>query len=157
MYKVVMSARTLRHLICRMLVAAVVFAHTAVASYGCSRLPGTPTAVQLHAAMVAGAVQSDAATQHDAPTSSDANGAMEHDAMSHMVPGLCVGHCQLGNQSADHAPAPSVSPALLTTLYVLAPADRGSEPQIGLMRRPTQGSPPPADPPHTILHCCLRD
>jgi hypothetical protein len=144
-----MSTRAFRRLICRVLIAAVVFAQMAVAAYGCSRLPGTATAVQLHAATIA-----DAGIQ---PASDSQSRMTHHEGMAPMMPNLCAGHCQFGNQSADHTAAPAVSPGLLNSWYTIEPLHRASE--LDHMRGvvPTQGSPPGADPPHAILHCCLRD
>jgi hypothetical protein len=153
-YKSDMSTRAWRQLICQVLIAAVVFAQTAVAAYGCSRLPGTSTAVQLHAAMLSMGGQP--AAQH--PGTPIDHGAMDDSGgMMPMVAGLCAGHCQFGNQSADHQPAPAPSPALFAVLYALDPMDRHPDGVAGWPAKPAQGSPPAADPPHAILHCCLRD
>lgn len=144
-------------MICRVLVAAVVFAQTAVAAYGCSRLPGTATAVQLHAAGIsAGVEQADAAMLHDGLADEERK-RTGHDDMAPMLPSLCVGHCQFGNQSADHVPSPAVFPTLLTTLYALPSLQDASELAWTRVASSTHGPPLAADPPHSILHCCLRD
>ena len=120
-----MIPRSLRKLLCLWLVAVLLSAQTAVASHAC---PGMTGATTLAAA----------ATDVD-----------DDDAAN-----LCVEHCRVGQQSADHAASPAVAPAILLPLYTLAAAS-GATPHATALRTPDAllAAPPP---PHTILHCCLR-
>ncbi len=70
------------------------------------------------------------------------------------LPNLCAAHYQYGQQSADHAPAPVVPAVLLTSLYTLAPLGDSSG-YVGPRTGPN-GLLAVADPPHAVLHCCLR-
>ena len=49
----------------------------------------------------------------------DENGLLDRDQIDDSAANLCVEHCRFGQQSADHASAPTVPAALLTTLYTL--------------------------------------
>jgi hypothetical protein len=148
-----MSTRALRQSICQMLIATVVFVHTSVAAYGCARIPGTPTAVQMQATMLSEGTE----TEHRGKSTEGGQMARGDGDMTQMSVGLCASHCLFGNQSADRAPSPVAAPVLLSVLYALEPADQGQEAQAARPASPTQGAPPPPDPPHTLLHCCLRD
>lgn len=67
---------------------------------------------------------------------------------------VCAEHCRYGQQSADHPPAPALSPAVLTALYPLAsPAEPAGH---GLPRPAADDPAAVASPPHAILHCCFR-
>jgi hypothetical protein len=81
--------------------------------------------------------------------------ATSGDGMDSMLPNLCVAHCQYGQQNVDTIPQPSVAVALLTTLYALPPLGEGTA-HAGPLAAPMRLH-PAADPPHAILHCCLRD
>jgi hypothetical protein len=153
-YKAIMSTRALRQLICRMLIAVVAFVHTAVAAYGCSRMPGTPTAVQMQATLLSDGLE--AAPMVGARLAGPGDMVQGDRGATHMNAGLCAAHCQVGNQSADRAPAPTANPVLLALLYTIEPAAQAAG-QAARPASPTQGAPPAPDPPQTILHCCLRD
>jgi hypothetical protein len=132
-----------------MLIAAVAFSQIAVAAYACERLPGMPTAMQ----QAAGGFATNS-TSARSPSPSGVHAG--HEPMGAAAPGLCIGHCQFGNQSADHASVSPVPAALPNALYALSPTDPAGGPHRSRPPAATQGS-PPADPPHAILHCCLRD
>lgn len=144
-----------KRLICRVLIGVFVFAQIAVAAYACPQLSSV---VADEARNVATAEAASAAM--DAHGSTDCLATQGDHGYAGMDPGsphLCLAHCQYGNQSADHTPAPVVPPALLTAMYTLAPAEEAVAsriPRASLIR----GGPPGASgPPHAILHCCLRD
>lgn len=69
------------------------------------------------------------------------------------APNLCSAHCHNHEQSADHADAPELPPALFAALYWLAvttvaePFTQPSETSVLHAALP---------PPHAILHCCFR-
>lgn len=141
---------SLKRLICRVLIGMLLFTQIAVAAYAC---PGF-AAAQIQSDATVLAAPSDGGHATGVSTDSMSDAAKEHGFMDPMLPNLCLEHCRYGDQKADQPPAPTVSPALLTLLYALP------EPE-GFTR--TRAGPPasvpaaPADPPHAILHCCLRD
>lgn len=69
-------------------------------------------------------------------------------------PNLCAAHCQSGQQNAGAKSVPDLPTAMPVSLYPQASLSLPAE----LLRASaaTRDSPPSADPPHTILHCCLR-
>ena len=78
-----------------------------------------------------------------------------HAGMDAAQPNLCAAHCHQGQQSSDHASATVVPVALLTSRYELPALDRHAVRTGALAGLP---APPAAvDPPHAILHCCLRN
>lgn len=154
-----MAALVSRRLICRLLIGVLVSTQLAIAAYACNgiarmAMPGQGLPITAAMAMdrsgaadPAGSISAAAANQDEGP----GPGCSRLDPA---LPNLCVAHHQYGQQSADHSPAPTVPAALLIGLYTLAPpgasSERASSP-AGL------GDPPAAvDPPHAVLHCCLR-
>lgn len=148
-----------RRLICLVLIGVLVSAQLAIAGHVCPVLgvspPSGASSPAGDYALATAALASD--TSSLAYADGLALAADEgQEGMAPSVPNLCLGHCQSGQQSADHTPAPAVSPALLTALSSLPAADRA--PLAGFARPSLPMAGPPAGtPPHSILHCCLRD
>ena len=143
-----MTTLASRRSICRLLIGVLVSTQMAIAAYACS---GMPHMARLDEDRPAGAMASDpgaVAIQGDGIGTG-------YNSMDPTLPNLCVAHCQYGQQSAAHASAPAVPAALLTGLYTLPPP--GVTPEHAGPRIGPQGSLTAAAPPHTILHCCLRD
>lgn len=153
------TALASRRSICRLLIGVLVSTQLAIAAYACNgiarmAMPGQGLPItaamamdRLSAADPAGSVSAAAANQDEGigPGCSRLDPAL---------PNLCVAHHQYGQQSAEHTPAPTVPAALLIGLYTLAPPGETSE-RAASAAGP--GDPPAAvDPPHAVLHCCLR-
>jgi len=68
-------------------------------------------------------------------------------------PGLCIAHCQHGQQSADHAPAPAVPPAPPSAFSDVVPA-LPCEPMCASIDPPRPQA--ATSPPLAVLHCCFR-
>jgi hypothetical protein len=141
---------SLKRLICRVLIGMVLFTQFAVAAYAC---PGS-AAVQTESGGMVLAAPLDRGHATGVSTDSMSEAGTEHGFMDSMLPNLCFEHCQYGDQKADQPPAPTVSPALLTLLYVLPEPEGFTRTRVG---SPASVPAAPADPPHAILHCCLRD
>ena len=129
----------LRRTLCRLLIGAILSFQLAVAAYAC------PGAMKRD-------VNAAVATANPAESM-----PMDCDQMSGMLdpaaPNLCSAHCHSHEQSADHADAPALPPALFAALYwVVAPAL--AEPQTQTSETSVLHAALP--PPHTILHCCFR-
>jgi hypothetical protein len=128
-----------------LLIGVLVSTQLAISAFACSGKPGMgmpdPPAAAPAAAM--------------ADPGGAARAATRGDGMDSMLPNLCVAHCQYGQQSVDNTAQSSVPVALLTTLYTLPPLGEGMAHARPLAApiRPHAA----ADPPHAILHCCLRD
>jgi hypothetical protein len=114
---------------------ALLFAQGAVAAYAC---PALKTALAASAAQEAAM-----------PADCEHMGRMDE-----ATPNLCVAHCQLGQQSADSQPAPTVPPVLPNVL-VVALADPAALESNGRLQA-SECFPAAASPPHAILHCCFR-
>lgn len=141
---------SIKRLICRVLIGMLLFTQFAVSAYAC---PASAAAQSQSGAMVQGA-PTDRGHVTDASIGSRSDAEAEQGFMDPTLPNLCLEHCRYGEQKADQPPAPTISPALLRVLYAL--------PEPGGVVRTRVGSPAsvpaaPADPPHAILHCCLRD
>jgi hypothetical protein len=67
---------------------------------------------------------------------------------------LCLTHCQFGTQNADSVPVLTPMVAMLAGDPTLLSMVRlaGYAAALTMANRP----PPLVDPPHAILHCCLR-
>lgn len=145
--------RAFKRWLCRVMIGVVVFAQTSIAAYACPAMSGS---AQDTATPVAAAESMARAPCADAmPAGAGSAGLRSAPApMDPASPALCAAHCQYGTQSADHASAPTVPAALLTTLYIL-PA-----PIVPIGRaRPLFDQPSPqaaSSPPLAILHCCFR-
>ena len=133
-------SRAIRKSTSVMLMAVLLFAQLAVASYACPRLGGMDP-VSMSALM---------------PKLMALGMAPGCDQLDPEAANLCVEHCRQGQQSADTAAAPAVSAAIPTLLYLIP-----TEPQ----HLPGSGRSAPAvddsvgaalEPPHAILHCVFR-
>ena len=114
------------------------FAQMAVAAYACPNL-ATGDANTVAAT----------ASAESMPSDCDQMAGMLDPA----APNLCSAHCHSHEQSADHADAPVLPPALLVALYWLA------TPTVSeAVTQPPETSVLHAalPPPHAILHCCFR-
>lgn len=136
-----------QRLICRVLIGVFVSAQFAIAAYACPELPRSVAADAQEAAAM------DAHASMAGPQMAGNDG---HAAIDPGLPHLCLGHCQFGKQSADYTPAPVVAPALLTAIYTLPPAKEAAAARVPRASS-LRGPPGTGDPPHAILHCCLRD
>jgi hypothetical protein len=130
-----MTTRALGRFVCRLLIGVLVTTQVAIAAYACAGMPGI--------AQVA-----------DAASVGSQDMAMAADGMDPGLSNLCVGHCRFEHQTADKKPAPDVPLALLTSLYALPALDHDAGVIGPLVPRGLSAAP---DPPHAILHCCLRD
>jgi len=127
----VMMPRALKRWICRLLIGVFASAQLAIAAHAGSGMPGL--------ALLAHGPASESMVMKDG-------------GVDPMLSNVCTGHCQYGHPSAN---APAMPPAPLTSLYVLPPLHVSAEPTRSLLG-PARPLPAP-DPPHAILHCCLRD
>jgi hypothetical protein len=148
-----------KRLICRVLIGVFVSAQFAIAAYACPGLSGSVAAraAEPSVSSAAAGEQAGAMDAHGSMAGLKMDGNDGHAVIDPSLPHLCMGHCQFGNQSADHAPAPVVSPALLTAMYTLPPADEAAASPVPPARSLRGGPPGAGDPPHSILHCCFRD
>lgn len=152
--------RAFRQFVCRLMLGVLVFGQMAIAAYACPALSGAPQSLPTMAmnASVAAMPSDDAgasmAMSADVAATPDMAAMANCDQIDDSAANLCVEHCRFGQQSADHASAPTVPAALLTTLYTLP-----------VLPEPLGHGRPPADskfqhvaasPPHAILHCCFR-
>ncbi|HSW04627.1 hypothetical protein [Aquabacterium sp.] len=142
--------RQLLRTICRTLIGVLLFAQLAVSAYAC---PGVSSAPGLQKAMAT------AADGNSANTDAAMNGPQAIACADMAMPmdpdfaNLCAEHCRQGQQS-DQAATLTVPAALLTALYITAPA-----PEPLVAPRPAAATPSAlaaASPPLAILHCCFR-
>jgi hypothetical protein len=128
----VTMSRTLKRWICGLLIGVFASAQVAAAVHACSGLAsGAPSAFT-------------------ASAGSSQMMASNHDRMDSMLSNVCVGHCQDGFQNTDRPPLSAVPAAVLVGFYTM--------PQLA--ESSTRATPRPwasPDPPHAILHCCMRD
>ena len=142
-------SRALRQSVSRLLIGMVLFAQLAVSSYACPGLKvmdsvgngGTATAMH-------GVVADTAAEPAAMPPGCD---QIDPNAAN-----LCAEHCHQGQQSADTANVPAVSPGIPTFLYSLS-----LEPQHSLgsgrsFPAPDARLDAAPEPPHAILLCVFR-
>jgi hypothetical protein len=126
--------RSFRQMICRVLIGTLLFAQLAVAAYACPGLSAMASA----------------------PPAGGTDMAMPCADMDAATPNLCAEHCRYGQQTADHAPAATPTPALLSLLYALPPALPA---EGGAASTPASASVAltgAASPPLAILHCRWR-
>ena len=142
-------AASLKRLICRVLIGLLLWSHFAVAAYACPELHGGSPAARSTCDGVAPA--DERVPKHHAQIASGGEGFA---SMDPALPNLCVEHCKYGEQKAEQANAPLVAPALLTLLYALPDAE-GLARSRGALFQAARAA--PSDPPHAILHCCMRD
>ncbi len=134
----VTSSRHLRRVTARLLVGLLVYAQMALAGYACV----DPSTLAGNDPMPASATAS-----HD-PSMGTTQASMTQSVM-------CAAHCQAEQQNVDVKPVPVPALALLAGYFTLEPVTSGS----GIERpvNPAAAPPPLADPPHAILHCCMRN
>lgn len=133
-----MMKRSFRRAVCHFLMGAIMVAQMAVAAYACPRF-GT---VDANAAPIT--IRTDLM-----PADCDQMKGMLDPA----APNLCSAHCHNHEQSANHADAPALPPALFVALYWLI--DRAFvEPLTQTPESSVLHAALP--PPHAILHCCFR-
>ena len=137
--------RTATRFIARLLLGLLVTAQFASAAYACSQMTVGSMGVQGYGA-VAGANALAGMPVDVWPTES---GSMDLAEANH-----CLTHCQFGKQDADSASVPTPMVTLLAGDTTLPSMARLAGHATALTM--TNRSPPPADPPHAILHCCLR-
>ena len=149
-----------RRSICRLLIGVLVSTQLAIAAYACngiSRMAMRGQELPVGTAMaMARPDLADPAGSNPGAAAANQDKAVDPGCsrLDPALPNLCVAHHQYGQQSADHSPAPTVPAALLVGLYTLPPLGESSE-RVGPAAGP--GDPPAAvDPPHAVLHCCLR-
>lgn len=152
---VISATQSFKRLICRVLIGLFVFAQLSVAAYACPDLSGSGAHHSDNEPSASVEMVSDT-TGADGPAHGlHTSGEHRYVGMDPGSPNLCMGHCQAGNQSVDYTPAPTVSPALMTVMYTLPPAEEAvAAPRTSLL---LGGQPGASEPPHAILHCCFRD
>jgi len=136
-------SRYLRRVMARLLVGLLVYAQMALAGYVCvepSHLARNGTMPASVTPFAPGATSAAAAfdSRMDAPQA-----------------GMCAAHCQSARQNLDVKPFAGPALALLAGYFTLEPVISG----LGVERpvSPATAPPPLADPPHAILHCCMRN
>ena len=127
----------LRRTVCQLLIGAILFAQIAVAAYACPMLNKRTAEAKTRVATVS------------MPVDCDQMAGMLDPA----APSLCYAYCHNHEQSADHADAPALPPAMFATLYWLA-AQTPVEPVSDTPDEIVLHAALP--PPHAILHCCFR-
>ena len=151
--------RVFRQFVCRLMLCVLLFGQLAIAAYACPALSGAPQSLPTMAMNVSVATMPDEvgasmAAPPDMSATSDVAAMASCDQIDDSAANLCVEHCRFGQQSADHASAPTVPAALLTTLYTLPvqpePFGNGWPSADSKFQRVA------ASPPHAILHCCFR-
>lgn len=153
------TTRAFRRFVCQLMLGVLVFSQMAIAAYACPALSGAPQSFSMVAtdasiaAMPSAEDQATMAMSPD-PSATPAVAMMGCDQIDDSTTNLCAEHCHYGQQSADHASAPTVPAALLTTLYTLPvqpePLGHGWPSADSKFKRVA------ASPPHAILHCCFR-
>lgn len=128
------------------MLGTLLFAQMAVAAYACPTL--TPTAQQPYGA------PSTLGAPNASVTASATGEAFDGVMPDAAQPGLCVAHCQSGQQNTDTKSAPGVPLAMMYAAYPLEAAHPAA---VSGIDRPTEmGVTVQTDPPHAILHCCFR-
>jgi len=137
--------RTTSRFLVRFLVGVLLFAQLAVAAYACQVIPNGSASGPDHLAVM---------SMGDAPAVQTSGMKTNLGGTDSEFKNLCLGHCQFGQQNAGGTSTPTVPVALLTSLYALPSVEEsaGHARPIAAASEP----PPPADPPHAILHCCFR-
>lgn len=155
----IMATLLSRRSICRLLIGVLVSTQLAIAAYACAgiarmAMPGRGLPIAAAMAMDRPGVADPAGSISGAAANQDEGTGPGCSRLDPALPNLCVAHQQYGQQSAEHSPAPTVTVAVLIGLYTLAPLGESSE-RTGPAAGP--GDPAAAvDPPHAVLHCCLR-
>lgn len=139
--------RAFSRFVARLMIGVMVFAQMALAAHACSVASG-------RAGDVAGDMTAMGANGAAAPSGIGDEGAADAGATMPALQNQCTAHCQSGQQNADGKPAPSPAVALLTIRYTLPALEHGG---VSASQVEAANDPPlAADPPHAVLHCCLR-
>ena len=142
-------SRALRQSVSRLLIGVVLFAQLAVASYACPGLKVMNSVGNGGAATAMHGVVADTAAEPAAmPAGCD---QLDPDAAN-----LCAEHCHQGQQSADAANVPAVSPGIPTFLYSLPFEPKHSLGSGRSFPAPDARLDAAPEPPHAILHCVFR-
>lgn len=145
--------RAFKRWLCLAMVGVLVFAQSSIAAYACPAMSGSAQDAMSSASAVESVGEAKSTDAMPAAVDSTVSSSAP-EQMDPSSPAMCAAHCDYGNQSADHASAPTIQAALLTTLYTLP----GLTVPIG-RARPLFDQPSPqaaSSPPLAILHCCFR-
>ena len=139
--------RAFSRFVARLMIGVMVFAQMALAAHACPVASG-------RTGDVAGGMTAMGANGAAAPSGIGDEGAADADATMPALQNQCTAHCQSGQQNADGKPAPSPAVAFLTIRYTLPALEHGG---VSASQVEAANDPPLAvDPPHAVLHCCLR-
>ncbi|MEO8154656.1 MAG: hypothetical protein ABI605_16415 [Rhizobacter sp.] len=139
------STRTLRKAVGRLLIGVLLFTKLAVAGYACPSLNG------IGSMAIGSASETTVVAAVDAAAMPPGCDQLDRDA-----PNVCMEHCQQGHQSADTAAAPVVGLGVPTLLYSLPIEPQhlvGSGRSLAATDARLDAAP---EPPHAILHCVFR-
>jgi hypothetical protein len=145
--------RTATRFFARLPLGVFVFAQFAWAAYACSEIAVGSMGVQRYGAV----------PRANALTGVTVDRLQTQSGSTDLAEAYrCVTHCQFGKQYADSSPAStSTSTSTSTSMVTLLAGDiallslgrlAGYAAALTMANRP----PPRVDPPHAILHCCLR-
>lgn len=138
-----MQARTVHRCFARLLIGLLLLGQLAVAAHACS--VELPVALS-HADVALSAVQTNDGTNELS--------AWHVDQAESVLSSVCMRHCQDEQAAIPDVAGAVPTVALLAASYLLHPF--ASNASGDLHRMPEAFVAPPADPPHTILHCCLQ-
>ena len=136
--------------ICRLLIGVLVSTQLSISAYACSGMSSMTLRQPVQPVDAALAM---ADPGRDAAANEGGGMGPSYGGIDPALPNLCVAHCHNGQQSADHSHAPALPAGLLTKLDTLPPLGESSG-RAGPLTGPRPLA--AADPPHAILHCCLR-
>lgn len=145
-------SRQLNRMVCRVFVAALLFAQFAVAAHACQMMlrgPGQAQPATANAVLTGGGTPALEAVDDTLNPTPCVHAAPALDAGS---PNLCLEHCSYGEQS-NQSSTLTVPAMAMISLYGVQPL-RGDLPQIRAAAASTD-SLLAASPPHSILHCCF--
>ena len=132
-----MKSAYIKRVVCRGLIAVILFAQIAVSAYACPSLLKSSDSTATVTTTVSMPVDCDQMA-----------GVLDPAA-----PNLCSAYCHKHEQSADHADSPALPPTIFAALYWLvaqAPVEPVSDtPDASVLHAALP-------PPHAILHCCFR-
>lgn len=120
----------------RVLIGVFVYAQLAFATYACNMGPSG---------------SADVATLG---TMGQSHGPAQPSQVDPDQASLCAGHCQSDQQNADTRTLPVPPLALVAGYFSLEPLSASGERDSIVLA--SGALPPLADPPHAVLHCCLR-
>lgn len=140
--------RSLKQLICRLMIGVMLLAQISIAAYACPGLASSMAMQSDLSAMTADSLPVDMAGCDQMAEMPDMATSMDK-----ALPNLCAEHCHQGHQS-DQTQVPALPAVALVSLYTVAPIVRTSE-----LAWPTLAQYVPlaaVPPPLSILHCCFR-